>query len=281
MYSGLHDPVEKRIFPPFWIIILLTLPKQISQKRACCYYYLVSFFFSPLWDQNLALCRELDMLKHEVGTEQCSEKSQLWAQEPQVCPEVPWKCLAQQTYSRLVLVQHVSMDLHSSLYYYGGRCKAIKPWRTWPCDRCLEIAQHPLTTAQLSLWCPGWVLELPVRPLWRTSPHSLPHLQRPSGDEEEGTRQRYNRAVISTVPCLKTLCGTDDKRSFAKLIAGKFQPLSIFKRPFIICLFKAIWEKSSKFCSWREAARTAIKSQAVQWHMDCEGLGGYDDLSYL
>lgn len=133
-----------------------------------------------------------------------------------------------------------SMYLHSSLYYYGGRCKAIKPWRTWPCDRCLEIAQHPLTTAQLSLWCPGWVLELPVRPLWRTSPHSLPHLQRPSGDEEEGTRQRYNRAVISTVPCLKTLCGTDDKRSFAKLIAGKFQPLSIFKRPFIICLFKAI-----------------------------------------
>lgn len=37
--------------------------------------------------------------------------------------------------------------------------------------------------------------------------------------------------------CLKTSCGTDAKRSFAELIAGKLHPFSIFKRPFIIYLF--------------------------------------------
>lgn len=148
--------VRRGFFPPFWIIILLTLTKQIAQKKSLFLLLIFFlFFFFLLWDQNLALCGELDTLKHEVGTEQCSEKSQLWAQEQTVCPEVPWKCLARGTCSRPILVQHVSVDLHSSFYYYSGRCKAIKPWRTWPCDRCLEISQYPLTTAQLSPWCLG------------------------------------------------------------------------------------------------------------------------------
>lgn len=70
--------VRRGFFPPFWIIILLTLTKQIAQKKSLFLLLIFFlFFFFLLWDQNLALCGELDTLKHEVGTEQCSEKSQL------------------------------------------------------------------------------------------------------------------------------------------------------------------------------------------------------------
>lgn len=53
--------------------------------------------------------------------------------------------------------------------------------------------------------------------------------------------KRRTHASITTgqlsmlCPVLK-LCRSDAKRSFAELIAGKFQPLFICKRPFTICL---------------------------------------------
>lgn len=56
---------------------MLTLPKQISQKKKESLLLLFSLLVFPLWDQNLVLCRELNMLKHESGIKQGSEKSQL------------------------------------------------------------------------------------------------------------------------------------------------------------------------------------------------------------
>lgn len=49
--------------------------------------------------------------------------------------------------------------------------------------------------------------------------------------------QHYNKPTVNAVSCLKITFRTDAKISFAEFIAGKFQPSSIFKRPFIICLF--------------------------------------------
>lgn len=39
-----------------------------------------------------------------------------------------------------------------------------KAWRMCPCDRCQGLAQRPLSTAQLSPWCLGKVLEPPQDP---------------------------------------------------------------------------------------------------------------------
>lgn len=157
-------------FSPFWVIFLLTLPKQVSPKKSLL--LLFRFLFPPpFWDENLVLCRELNALKHEFGTKEGSEKSQLWTQEQSVCPGVPCMCLAWGTHSRLILAQHVSVDI-SSLYHYHGRYHATKPWRMCPCDGRHGIAQHPLSTVQLSPWCPGKMLELPIGPLWNSPPYS-------------------------------------------------------------------------------------------------------------
>lgn len=151
VFKVLMIQLKRGFSPPFLGSLSVYYLKVNLKKKKKCLLLLFSCFvlFFTLWDQNLSLCRELDMLKHEFGTQQCSEKSQLWAQKWTVCPGVPQKCLARAIYSRLILVQCLSVDLCSSPYQYFGRCNAVKPWRTWPCDGC----QHPLTVAQLLPWC--------------------------------------------------------------------------------------------------------------------------------
>lgn len=157
--------------------------------------------------------------------------------------------------------------------------KALEDIALWQVPRdCSVSSYHSTVIALVPGVGAGAPCRTPVEEFSSLTPSLAEAKWRWRGGHTPAQQQTHSSALC---PALKTLCGIDDKRSFAKLIVGKFQPLSIFKRPFIICLFKAIWEKSSKFCSWREAARTAIKSQAVQWHMDCEGLRGYDDLSHL